>query len=93
MSWPKAEIENLPLGSLGLRWLKVETGYWGIPGGQHSRSTMVHLRNRENGRPVCGSIPGKKQEFQWCAAGINWMYLECRKCEKMNRNRLKGALA
>lgn len=53
-----------------------QTGYYGIPGKVGGK---VHIHF--NGHPVCGAKIHPLAEFQWCANGIRYEYLECEKCE------------
>lgn len=55
-----------------------ETGYYGVPG--YHRASMVHLIR--DGRPVCGFRPANTSEFQWCAHGIKFTFLECPRCRE-----------
>jgi hypothetical protein len=64
----------------------METGYFGIPGNNGSRSTKVHLV--ENDKPVCGATLSKQQVYQWCAPYIQTDYLECGHCIKIARKLL-----
>ena len=43
-----------------------------------SRSTKVHVVNGTG--PICGSIIGAEQEFQWCAWGGYIDMIECERC-------------
>jgi hypothetical protein len=56
----------------------IATGWFGIPGGQTSRSTKVHVVDK-NG-PICGSRLSEKQQFQFCSRGARIEWIECRNC-------------
>lgn len=63
--------------------MSFSTGWFGIPGAGGRRSTLVHVVTR--GKPACGTVLSKKQEFQWCTHGAYYSYLECEHCKKMCR--------
>jgi hypothetical protein len=66
-----------------------QTGFVGRPGSL--RATKVHLF-RQDGRAVCGYRPSPTWEFQWCAHGIRYDYLECPRCKAIaKRFTLKAA--
>ncbi len=61
-------------------------GWFGIPGGPESRSTKTHIVHWHNEQPVCGSVLGSKQEFQFCSHGTTEItYLECERCIKWRK--------
>lgn len=62
----------------------ISTGWWGIPGmisDSATRATKVHAAR--DGKPICGARVGPTQAFQWCAAGVQRDYLECKRCLKL----------
>lgn len=63
----------------------VATGYFGVPGSSKGNFT-VHAVGDDG--PLCGWRPRKSMEFQWCAHGIVWGFLECEGCKKAARRRL-----
>lgn len=44
---------------------KYTYGWFGIPGGPESRSTLVHIVD-DNDKPICGSRLSRLMKFQWC---------------------------
>ena len=66
---------------------EVYTGWFGIPGGPESASTLVHTVS--NGQPTCGTRVGARQQFQWCAYGIHYEFLECGRCKVIARKAAK----
>ncbi len=58
-----------------------ETGYFGVPG-KETRS-KVHIVEQD--KPACGVRIGPKAEYQWCANGVNFAYLDCKRCIKKYR--------
>lgn len=64
--------------------MMIATGYYGVHGSRRERFT-VHVV--QDGRPLCGWRPGPKQQFQWCAWGVQWSYLECHSCRRLVRAR------
>jgi len=59
------------------------TGWFGIPGANGRGSTKVHLVR--GGRPACGARLSPRQEYQWCAGGVEYAYLECERCKAIAR--------
>lgn len=57
---------------------KYRTGYFGVPG--TIAKGKVHIID-ESSKPVCGSVVGPKAEFQWCANGIFFSYVDCAHCQ------------
>ena len=57
-------------------------GWFGVPGGYSSQSTKTHIVR--NGKPICGTVIGDKQRFQWCSYSPrrNHDYIECEKCKR-----------
>ena len=46
-----------------------------------SSSTLVHvIKKGGGGQPFCGSRVGPEQRFQFCSAGINFWFVECKRC-------------
>jgi hypothetical protein len=71
--------------------LPISTGYWGIPGSKVQRdSTKVHLV--KGGKPVCGAKLRPNQRYQWCAYGILWEYIECKRCKRIAEDLAVGAI-
>lgn len=62
---------------------EVTTAWFGIPGAKESSSSKVHLVSKATGKPVCGSRLSARQVYQFCAAGANFNYLECKHCRVM----------
>ena len=58
----------------------VSTGWFGIPGNKGRGSTKVHLVAMD-GKPVCGAGLSPKQEYQWCADGVRFDFIECKRCK------------
>lgn len=58
--------------------MSLATGWFGIPGGPEHRSTKVHVVR--DGTPVCGARVGPEMQFQWCAPGTYWPYVDCTRC-------------
>lgn len=56
------------------------TGWFGIPGG--NRGTQVHCVDEQR-KPVCGARIHPNGQFQWCSQGIQYSYVECRKCKEI----------
>lgn len=67
------------------------TGWYGIAGGASSDSSKVHAL--ANGRPLCGWKPRPAMEYQWCAGGICFPYLECDRCKAKAHIILTAAIA
>ncbi len=64
------------------------TGFFAIPGSlRESDCTKVHLVSEK--KPVCGSHLRIGMEFQWCAEGMHWGYLECERCKKIYAAQMK----
>ncbi len=61
----------------------IATGYFGIPGAIWGRFT-VHVVC--DGVPVCGVYIDPRAEFQWCANGYQWTYVECKRCHAKMRD-------
>lgn len=59
------------------------TGYFGIPGSSRGSFT-VHIVAVSG--PLCGWRPRKEMEFQWCAGGIKWDFVECDRCKRAVKN-------
>ena len=61
------------------------TGYFGVPGSARGNFT-VHVVARTG--PICGWRPRKEMQFQWCANGIQWSFIECDSCKRAARKLL-----
>ena len=48
--------------------------------------TKVHLVN--NREPICGSVIGKKMQYQWCVNFVKLDYVECERCKKKYKSLL-----
>jgi hypothetical protein len=58
------------------------TGWWGIPGRTpYGRSPVVHAVHES--KPICGQKIDHRAEYQWCAYGLQWDYLDCDKCKQI----------
>lgn len=58
------------------------TGYFGVPGSQRVKDqTKVHFVDGDD-RPLCGARVRRGMEFQWCAGGFSWEYVECVNCQR-----------
>ena len=66
--------------------MMLATGYYGVPGSSKGSFTVHAVME---GKPLCGWRPRKNMEFQWCAGGIRWDYLECERCKAKARPLLK----
>lgn len=58
------------------------TGFFGVPGSARGNFTVHAVRGRD---PICGWRPRQEMEFQWCAWGIHFDYLECEGCRSKAR--------
>jgi hypothetical protein len=65
------------------------TGYFGVPGSSRGNFTVHAIT--DGGKPICGWHPRKNMEFQWCAHGIRWPFLECDGCKERARTIFKSA--
>ena len=61
----------------------VLTGWFGIPGAPSRYSTKVHVVHKATKKPICGTVVGNNQSFQFCATGAYRGYIECEKCLSM----------
>ena len=63
------------------------TGYFGRAGGSDGKAvaTKVHYI-KPNGKVACGYKPHKTFQFQFCAHGINYPYIECKGCRAWVRD-------
>lgn len=59
----------------------IMTGWFGVPGNR--RGSFVHVVNA--GRSICGFRPVRASEFQWCAHGIVYSFIECKECKRRAR--------
>ena len=69
--------------------LEYMTGYFGRPSTdkQTGKWTKVHVV--KNGKPICYYKPHKTMLFQWNSYGINYSYIECKKCRNtVNRKKI-----
>lgn len=57
------------------------TGYFATYG--RGQASKVHLVLVSSHRAICGCA--HKNEFQWCAHGIEYSYLTCEKCKRVAR--------
>lgn len=64
----------------------IATGFFGVPGSAKGNFTVHAV---DGGKTLCGWHPRKNMEFQWCAHGIRWEFLECESCKKQARPLLK----
>lgn len=61
--------------------MSISTGWFGIPGGRPGGKVHVAL----DGKPRCGTRVSPRAEYQWCSGGVNWEYLECKRCKSQVR--------
>ena len=81
---PRFKVETYPVG-----WdNELQTGWYGIPSREGG---SVHVLSLVTNRPLCGMKPHRKAEFQWCAHGVNFSYVECKRCNERARKRLDYA--
>lgn len=55
------------------------TGYFASIG---KRATKVHIVNG-NGRPICRSVIGGDQEFQWCSGRVYLPYVDYKSIRRL----------
>ena len=65
----------------------METGYYA----DNKYYTKVHVLH--DGKPICGSVIGKKMSFQWCSHDIKFDYIECERCKTKARKILKARVS
>jgi hypothetical protein len=53
----------------------MQTGFFGSP----NRVTKCHAV--KDGKPICGCKIGIDLNFQWCANGVVWKYINCQSCK------------
>lgn len=70
------------------RYSDYVTGWYGIPGGR--TGGRVHIVS--DGKPICGDHIHSKAEFQWCAPGVKYDYVECRRCLERYYGRHKAEI-
>lgn len=68
---------------------RLKTGFFGIPG---RVGGQVHIVNADTGKPICSQPIHPDAEFQWCAAGANFEYVECKRCSQRAEARFTAAL-
>ena len=56
----------------------IATGYYGVPGSAKGNFTVHAV---QDGSPMCGWRPRKGMEFQWCAWGFQWKFIQCERCK------------
>ena len=65
------------------------TGWFGRASkkGQKGCHTKVHYTR--DGKPVCGHKPHKTMQFQFCAHGFQYTWVECKGCRDWLANQRK----
>lgn len=56
----------------------MSTGFFGIPGRPERNSHHVHIV--DGGKPVCGTRPDPRAQYQWCSPDIMPSYVDCDRC-------------
>lgn len=66
---------RVPLAAFRISPRDFKTGAFGIPGRSAGKTHVTR-----DGKPLCGLKPHPRAVFQFQAAGIFPLYIECRRC-------------
>lgn len=70
----------------------VATGWYGrATENGHKACATRHVHMVKDGMPICGYVPHKTMQFQFCSAGFDMGYVSCPKCKEKSL-KLEAAL-